>query len=68
MVTSHNSNLEAGMSGLGVNHVIPAIARVRSPQSGHSANARVCEYTARGAVENKSFEIKTLRPPRVPRC
>src|SRR5215471_14063215 len=54
---------------VGLGHVIPAIAEcpVR-PKSGHSANARVCEYAACGAVENKSLEIKTPRPPRVPRC
>ena len=49
-------------------HFIPAIAAcpVR-PESGHSANARVYEYTAYGAAKNKSLEIKTLRPRRVPR-
>src|SRR5262249_11627034 len=39
--------------------------RVRfAPKSGHSANARVYEYTAYDAAENKSLEIKTLRPRR----
>jgi hypothetical protein len=54
---------------LWVIHVIPAIlvCPVR-PKSGHSANARVYECTAYGAAENKSLEIKTLRPRRVPRC
>jgi len=35
-------------------HVIPAIAAypVR-PESGHSANARVYEYTAYGTAENR---------------
>jgi hypothetical protein len=40
----------------------------QSPKSGHSANARVYEYTAYGAAENKSLEIKRLRPRRAPRC
>jgi len=50
-------------------HVIPAIptSPVR-PESGHSANARIYECTAYGAAENKSLEIKTLRPRRVQRC
>jgi len=30
-------------------------------------NARVYEYVPYGAAENKSLEIKTLRPRRVPR-
>jgi hypothetical protein len=36
--------------------------------SGHLGNARVYEHTAYGPAENKSLEIKTLRPRRVPRC
>jgi len=52
-----------------VNRVIPAIAAcpVR-PKSGHSAYARVYEYSPYGAAENKSLEIKRLGPHRVPRC
>ena len=50
-------------------HVIPAIpACPVHPKSGHSAKARVYEYAPYGAAENKSLEIKTLRPRRVPRC
>ena len=53
---------------IGVIHVIPAIpACPARPKSGHSANALVYECTAYGAAENKSPEIKTLRPRRVPR-
>jgi hypothetical protein len=37
-------------------------------KSGHSANARVYEHTASGAAENKSLEIKTPRPRRMPHC
>ena len=50
-------------------HVIPAIlvCPVR-PKSGHSANAHGYECTAYGAAENKSLEIKTPHPRRVPRC
>jgi len=60
---SHNTGL------LRVIHVIPATpACPVRPKSGHSANARVYEYTANGAAENKSLEIKTLRPRPVPRC
>jgi len=45
-------------------HVIPAIpAFPVRPETGHSANARVYEYTAYGAAENRSLEIKTPRPP-----
>jgi len=32
------------------------------------AKARVYECTPYGAAENKSLEIKTLRPRRLPRC
>jgi hypothetical protein len=54
---------------LWVIHVIPAIlARPVRPKSGHWANARVYEGTAYGTAENKSLEIKSLRPRRVPRC
>src|SRR5262245_34082022 len=46
-------------------HVIRAIpACPVCPKSGHSANARVYEYTAYDAAENKSLEIKTLRQRR----
>ena len=50
-------------------HVIPAISAcpVRL-KSGHFGQCRVYEYTAHGVAENKSLEIKTLRPRRVPRC
>src|SRR5262245_40031786 len=51
-----------------VTHVIPAIpACPVRPKSGHSAKARVYEYVPYGAAENKSLEIKTLRPRLVPR-
>jgi hypothetical protein len=44
------------LSELGLNRVIPAIpACPVRPKSGHSANARVCEWTAYGAVENRSL-------------
>jgi hypothetical protein len=54
---------------LRVIHVIPAISAcpVR-PKSGHSSNARVYEYTAYGAAENRFLEIKALRQRRVLRC
>jgi hypothetical protein len=53
---------------LWVIHVIPAIpACPVRPKSGHSAIARVYEYSPYGAAENKSLEIKTLRPHWVPR-
>jgi hypothetical protein len=45
-------------------YVIPPSRRVRfAPRAGHSPNARVYEYTACGAAENKSLEIKTPRQP-----
>jgi len=51
------------MTAFGVIHVIPAIPVCPvCPKSGHSANARVYY----GAAENKSLEIKTRRPRRVP--
>src|SRR5262249_19789062 len=44
-------------------HVIPAVpACPVRPKSGHSANARVCEYSPYGAAENKSLEIKFAPP------
>jgi len=50
-------------------HVFPAIpACPARPKSGHSANARVYEYAAYDAAENKSLEIKTLHRRRGPRC
>jgi hypothetical protein len=53
---------------LGIIHVIPAIAAcLVRPKSGRSANVRVYAYTAYGASENKSLEINTLRPRRLPR-
>jgi hypothetical protein len=56
------------MTAFGVIHVIPAIPACPGRlKSGHSVNARVYEGTAYGAAENKSLEIKTPRPRRVPR-
>src|SRR5262249_7427124 len=50
-------------------HVIPAIpACPVCSKTGHWAYARVYEYTAYGAAENMSPEIKTLHPRRAPRC
>jgi hypothetical protein len=38
------------------------------PQQGSPREVRIYEYAAYVAAENKSLEIKTLRPRRVPRC